>query len=588
MTVTLAFTAASTNSTVSTAICSALNSSVTTLTITNSAGAAKFFQIPACVASAPLTRFDAEWMTTSSFNVFPNTLDTLYCRQCAFRYDSTGSSTPISSTPAAQTTDGFNSDGSISWTELFVTFPNLGAIDFFFGYLTATLPPSPPARLTFLRMRGIQYDFTVPTSGLTGALPATFFTNIAAAGTSSSYFFMDVSYNRMTGSIPSTWFSSFAGQSFGTIDMILYGSNLNGALASGLFTPLASAGMGRFEIQLGNGINGSLPAFPSGMLRTGSTFTFNAGSAALTGSIPEGFLSAATLGSYVNLDLSGNQLTGPLPSAIFAPGVLPSGLTLNLYNNLINGSLTSFISSGFTSNLTLTYCAIRLDGNLLTGSIPETLLFNYVSAKRDSSDANGDGKDESEIDSELSALTRSSRAATAMVPVGMLASTQFVLSLAGNRLTGTVPAKLLAASFLPATDILYGVTVDLSGNLLEGPFPSDFYDSLSNSISGTFYTSINNNLFSGTIPTFCRATTSLANFDMSNNNVTGPIPTEWQSCKLKQVLLNNNPYLGGSIPPNLLNTTGILSFAAKNTSLTGYLPPLAHDVRPELLKVQLL
>lgn len=581
MTVSLTFTAASTNASVTTSICSNLNASVTTLMIQNSAQTSAYFQFPSCLGTSSVTYLDAEYMTTSSFAVFPTTLTNLYCRYCQLRYDSTDASTPISLEPAARTMDGFNTDGSIAWSEIFTTYPSLIAMDFFFGGLTATLPAQLPANFNFFRLRGINYNAD-PTSGLTGTFPAGLLSLIGAAGTATSTFYMDISFNRVTGTIPSNFFSGFSGKRFKTLQIDAYGMQLSGTIPPVLFSPLGSALMTTFSLNLASHSNlgGSIPSglFVSGMIASaGGSVNVNFGSCALNGSIPDGIIATLPGNTAVYLDLSYNQLIGPLPSYLYTTGDDPSLISLNWRNNNLNGSLTNFLSASLTSNKTIPTFFVDLQYNQLTGTIPESLLLNYYTAKRDS---DGDGTGQSQDDSGKSFFSRSSSAtdasdaAAALAPSGFLADQQFTLSLAHNQLTGTVPPLLLSASFNPASALPIGVSLDLSYNKLNDTVPSDLFAGVSSSLTGIFTVVLSGNQFTGTVPTFCR-TAGMLTLLMDSNNLTGTIPTEWQSCRVNQVDVSNNPNLIGSIPHALLNGTGIYGFAAKNTSLSGTLPPIA-------------
>lgn len=362
------------------------------------------------------------------------------------------------------------------------------------------MPATLPASVIFFRLRAIQYG-SDPTDGLTGAFPTTFFANIGPASTSASYFSMDISYNRISGGFSASMFSAFESRPFSNFELQMYGNKIVGSIPSGLLTPFGSALMSSFSLDVGSTstINGQLPnnLIPSGIVKAGGSFSFSAGSCSLSGSIPNGFISNLPAGVSINLDFSYNAMTS-LPDYISSSSSAPYILALNLQSNLIAGPLNNFLSSSWSSNNTVNGVVVYLQNNLLTGTIPETLLFNYFTAKR-----YGEVDEESNDDS---SLVRSADAADAVASFGgsgILASATFTLYLANNGLTGTIPPLLFASSFAPASTLNNGVTIDFSFNKLNGTIPSTLFDGLPNTMAGTFAVKLNNNMFSGTVPSFC-------------------------------------------------------------------------------------
>lgn len=540
----------------------------------------RVFQIPACLASHSLDRFYGEFMVTSSFSVFPTSLTKLECTNCRLLRDYSDASTPIASTPTAQISDGFNTDGSLNWSEIFTRLPNLVKVSFPFSTLKNKLPSSIPGGLTYFDLHGVRFGSD---PGLYGSIPPAFFSTFAAAASTS--FTMDLSNTTINGSIPANLFAPFSGKSYNTLIVDFSNTELSGTIPANLFSPLQSASMTRFSARFApcSKLEGDLPSLPSDMIANAGSFTLNCSGSSLDGSIPNAYLENMPINAIVTLDLSHNRLIGPLPDYIFTSSNTPKTLKIDLGHNLISGPLTSFLSSSWNANNTAVTVSIALNDNALTGTIPETLLLHYPVSKRGSNyDQEDDNSSDNEALSSANSLTNDdalshderslTRAIAAGDPVGLVVQNSFVLNLANNALTGSIPPVLLSIAWRTSGQIAGPTLIDLSNNSLNGTIP-DLLGRMSQQLLGDFAVKLNNNSFTGPVPDFCRASTPMA-IDLSWNNLTGPLPTSWASCKLSQVTLSYNSHLAGAMSSSLFSATGMSNFEAANTSISGDLPRL--------------
>ena len=536
-----AITAGMNNETFSEALCAAITSaSYSELSISNPPQLP--LALPSCVATSggsSIHRFVGYNLLIDNWSHLPPSLSLLSCMGCRFAKNGGGD----------VSNDGWDSNGMVSWPEVFAHMPTLERINLPNNVLPALLPTSLPASIL---------NFDVRSCGLTGTISSTFLSTSSVRPSLQLF----LQGNQISGTIPSNLFSPLQSSSMLTLlRLYLSNNNLAGSLPAGFLDPLADKSISDFDLLLNDnyGLSGSIPTnlIPSSTLGT-SSFYLRLGNTNISGPIPEGFFSRLAQTSYFDFSASGTQITGPLPSNLFGENWAPeNGVTIDLSNSKLNGTIPpGFISGNLQLNHTVFNLFIQLHNNDLEGSIPSNLLWNEViTTKKDSTST---------------LYTTSKMQSQATNRASIKVQGQFELKLSGNRLIGTIPAELISESFPQEASTM--ASIDLSNNLLTGTISPSFLPSI---VSVTFNAA--NNQLSGSLPP-CPipgpiATTNLL-LQLQNNFLSGSIPQSWEECKFTSITLNANVGLNGTIPPSLFNSTGIAVFNAANTSLDGELPPV--------------
>ncbi|CAO2837957.1 unnamed protein product [Amaranthus hypochondriacus] len=216
-----------------------------------------------------------------------------------------------------------------------------------------------------------------------------------------------------------------------------------------------------------------------------------------------------TIGNFVNLQVftaSHNQLSGVIPESI---GKLKYLGKLFLYGNHLSGPVPSSI--GNLTELVL----VDLSLNRLEGVIP-TSLKNCNS---------------------LNGLSFSQNNLTGVIPSQVFLSLSSMLvqfSLAGNRLSGSLPAEIGKLQNL--------VELDISDNLLTGEIPSEL-----SSCVALQTLLMQGNSFQGSIPSSLSALKGIRSLDLSRNNFSGEIPGFLANFSLEMFNLSYNN-LEGKVP----------------------------------------
>lgn len=286
----------------------------------------------------------------------------------------------------------------------------------------------------------------------------------------------------------------------------------------------------------------------------------------LTGSIPESF------GNLVNLqqlDVSYNKLSGPLPQSI---GGMSSLQHIRIYNNLINGPIPD--SFGQLSNLFNADLAL----NQLSGQVPNAFtskLTNLFFLYLDHNQITGLPKDLSNLKS-LQIVYLNGNPLTGLASVTGLATLPKLgeLHLSGCHLSGAFP--LWVAEIPQLQDDSDEVTplIDLSNNSLTGSIPSQL-----GSVANIQSLSLNNNQLSGSLPSTLGNLTSLRFLSLQQNKLSGMIPstfTQLQSLSSFNVSYNQ---LSGKIPQQTPFTTFPVSSYEGNSGLCGSPLPACKATR---------
>ncbi|XP_010241269.1 PREDICTED: receptor-like protein 12 [Nelumbo nucifera] len=114
-------------------------------------------------------------------------------------------------------------------------------------------------------------------------------------------------------------------------------------------------------------------------------------------------------------------------------------------------------------------------------------------------------------------------------------------------------------------NLIHGVGVDFSSNLLEGPIPLPAVEIVSLDLS--------NNRFSGSIPPDIGfVVPNLIFLSLSNNHLTGNIPTSIGNMLLLEVLSLSGNNLTGNLPASLGNCSSLNALDLRDNHLSGSIP----------------
>ncbi|GJN16688.1 hypothetical protein PR202_gb03707 [Eleusine coracana subsp. coracana] len=341
---------------------------------------------------------------------------------------------------------------------------------------------------------------------------------------------------------------------------------------------LAMLGSLRYLDLTANAFSGPLPDFFPSSLR----FLMLADNQ-FAGPLPnKGLLAQNAL--LLHLNVSGNQLTGspwtsPARCGRWTSACCPHLAAVDLSNNAFDGhlpdsiaQLSSLVRFSASSNrlsgdvpawLGKLTALQRLDlsGNAFTGSLPESI---------------GDLK-------ALSYLGLSDNQLSGSVPDSIVSGGGWTCP--GNRLTGGIPAGMLASSKMmrylnlshndlraqlpPEMGTLHDLTVlDLRNAGLYGEIPSD----LCGSGSSLSVLQLDGNSLSGPIPDTIGKCSSLYLLSLGHNGLTGPIPAGVSELKKLEILRLEYNNLSGEIPAQLATLDNLLAVNISHNRLVGRLP----------------
>ncbi len=241
----------------------------------------------------------------------------------------------------------------------------------------------------------------------------------------------------------------------------------------------------------------------------------------LTGSIPP---QVGDLTALIHLDLSDNKLSDSIPDL----NSLTALIHLDLSNNTLSGTIPAEVGS--LHNL----IHLDLSANNLTGSIPALNSLTTLT-HLDLSANNLSGSIPTQVDGleDLQVLDLSANDLTGSIPALTSLTALTHLDLSANNLTGRIP------DLDSLTTLLY---LDLSNNALSGSLPAlpalNHLDLSENDLSGSVpdisrvlpflqFLDLSHNRFRGLLRlglSHCRALLNLTHFDLSHNQLTGPVP----------------------------------------------------------------
>jgi hypothetical protein len=298
--------------------------------------------------------------------------------------------------------------------------------------------------------------------------------------------------------------------------------------------------------------------------------------------VNDNFLDGTVPGSFVELSvlrylaLGGNsQLHGSLPMNLTS---LPALDYLDTSNTLLSGvnpllqgishilEYLDCTSSYFTGTLPSNWSTfhdlthVLLDSNFLTGTLPSTYVRNAVS----DDDTYNFGSIISLIE-----FSVSDNHLSGPIPTTIGTHTNLtLLSLSANDLTGSLPSEL--------AHIISLVTLNVSNNRLSGSLSSLFVDGVSTPLVMLSYLSLDENAFSGTLPSSLFLAPSLSAVVVSSNCFSGALPSTICHASLLTTLVMNGINSGKGCRvqfPRLLGMIfkGILSTQKVSSSLSSCL-----------------
>lgn len=367
---------------------------------------------------------------------------------------------------------------------------------------------------------------------------------------------IDLSANQLTGPIPASFNCAYALQSsanlplylapLGQQQIFLQGNRLSGDIPPALFE-----GCAQYLTDLdfsNNSLSGPIPPGIAGATNLNSTY-FQ--SNRLSGGMPD--LSALTYLNY--LDWSDNELSGPLPESIGGAAALQ---LLGLAGNRLSGRLPRALGQ----LATLTH--LDLSGNNFSGPLPDTfppapantsLLSRLFLQRNQLSGALptrlGDLPRLQEIDVSDNAFSG---------PVLQFNGSLVSISLAGNGLTGVFPSSLVGLASLQ--------TIRLAGNRLHGLLPNG----TNWRSTGLEVLDVQQNNFSGPIPTSFDKLSQLRELNLAQNALSGPIPATLGSLSHLSVLDLHDNNLTGDVPTALTALPSLAYLDLSNNGLSGPLP----------------
>nr|CAD1844855.1 unnamed protein product [Ananas comosus var. bracteatus] len=293
----------------------------------------------------------------------------------------------------------------------------------------------------------------------------------------------------------------------------------------------------------------------------------------LSGSIPS---SIENLSSLQVLFLQSNRLTGVIPKGL---GRLSMLRLLDVSSNLLNGVISEAHFTNLSrlkefyislNNLSLTVSSdwvppfqlniIYMPSCHLGPDFPAWLRTQKGFSKLDISNA---GISDTlpdwfwNLTSEIAYLNFSQNNISGRLPSSLQSISITLMDLSSNRFAGSLPL------FNPNITVLH-----LYDNSFEGTVPLDIGETLP-MLKNLL---LSNNLITGTIPSSVCEMEYLEVLGLANNFLSGELPRCWGSTQLLKILDFGNNNLHGSIPASLGSLTFLVSLHLNNNSLSGKLP----------------
>ena len=361
--------------------------------------------------------------------------------------------------------------------------------------------------------------------------------------------YLDFSYNKFSGSIPPMSLS----KSLTHIDLyhnyriVFSHNNLTGPISSFHWDGLVNLVV--LDLR-NNSLNGSLP---TQLLSLPSLQTIQLNNNHFSGPLSE--FPVVPFSALNTLDLSSNNLEGPIPESVFH---LQSLNILDLSSNKFNGTVepSSFQKLGNLTALSLSYNNLSINAGLATPAFPLPL--------------------------NLTALKLASCKLRTFPDLSTHSGLAY-LDLSENQISGSIPSwiwkigngspghlnlshNLLEDLQQPLSNLPpFLSTLDLRFNQLRGPIPTPpLY-------SG--YVDYSNNRFTSSIPHDIGLYISYTSFfSLSNNNITGIIPSSICNASYLQVLDLSDNAFSGTIPSCLIQNENLAVLNLGKNRLIGNIP----------------
>lgn len=272
-------------------------------------------------------------------------------------------------------------------------------------------------------------------------------------------------------------------------------------------------------------LSGTIPSELSGLRNLNTLFLQTNG---LTGPIPPRL---GHLLSLQSMDLSNNHLSGEIPMEL---SELKELRLLNLFMNRLRGGIPSFI--GDLPNLEV----LQLWQNNFTGLVPQQL----------------------GISGSLVEVDVSSNKLTGSIPPNLCKGGRLqILIILNNLFFGPIPDSLGKCNSL--------MKVRMGQNYLNGWIPEGLlYMPKLNMIE------LHNNYLSGSIPegSINNGSSVLGHLKLSNNRLSGPLPSSIGKLSSLQIVLINGNQLTGNVPPEIGQLEKISQIDFSKNRFSGMIP----------------
>lgn len=341
-------------------------------------------------------------------------------------------------------------------------------------------------------------------------------------------------------------------------------NNLNGSIPNAWIQSTTSS----IEINMnGNRLSGSVPATlwgsgPSSVSSLNLQLAFND----LSGTIPNAWLLSLAPLSSLTVRLDGNRFSGVLPSLYFSAPQFTQ-FSLQLQDNKFTGSVQGGWSGVLQASEIMSMLTIDVSRNQLTGTIPALFWAGSTRAPPQFTFSLAGNR----ISGSIPVL--------GFQPSNSLTPTAMTWNLADNNISGSIPFAFLGYSTSLLSSVS-SVSVDLSGNNLTGTLPSTIYTYAGREGNVQVSLSFARNRLSGPLSSYrpsSRARVNDITLDISDNNIGGSIPSDmfdgaYSGAGVSIHFSCDRCGLSGTIPDALIKSNNEVSLSFNGNQLNGSYP----------------